>query len=215
MSRNGRAVKYAVLRHGSDLDVTNACGYVWQLQVSGSKWLGCHVVYMLIQCTPLLVEKARVTPDVTFGITIRKQERVQARDPLRIWNPWGRRICRIQLIRYNITRERYITKISGSKVSPGGSYDLGASEGAREWDSEGVRRSKWVCKRGNEGASKMTTTSCFNQNYTFSSISWSIPNRFACSLHKKRINFSRRSEWMATTLCLDESNTCLGWFLTD
>ena len=57
-SRNGRVVKCAVLRHGrswvrarvqaigssrgSDLDATNACGYVWRLQVRGSKWLGCH-----------------------------------------------------------------------------------------------------------------------------------------------------------------------------
>ena len=48
---------------------------------------GCN---KLIQCTPLLVEKAGVAPEVTFGITARKQERVQVRDPLRIWNPWGR-----------------------------------------------------------------------------------------------------------------------------
>ena len=41
-------------------------------------------------CTPLLVEKAGVTPDVTFGITACKQESMQARDPLWIWNPWGR-----------------------------------------------------------------------------------------------------------------------------
>ena len=46
---------------------------------------GHHAVYTLIQCTPLLVEKAGVA-----GITARKQERVQARDPLQIWNPWGR-----------------------------------------------------------------------------------------------------------------------------
>ena len=49
-----------------------------------------HAVYTLIQCTPLLVEKAGVAPDVTFGITTCKQERVQVRDPLWIWNPWGR-----------------------------------------------------------------------------------------------------------------------------
>ena len=48
-----------------------------------------HAVYRFIQCTPLLVEKAGVAPDVTFGITTCKQERVQARDPLWIWNPWG------------------------------------------------------------------------------------------------------------------------------
>ena len=41
-----------------------------------------HAVYTLIQCTPLLVEKAGVTPDVTFRITACKQERVQARYPL-------------------------------------------------------------------------------------------------------------------------------------
>ena len=51
---------------------------------------GRHAVYMLIQCTPLLVEKAGVAPDVTFRITACKQERVQARYPLWIWNPWGR-----------------------------------------------------------------------------------------------------------------------------
>ena len=57
---------------------------------SQSKWLGCHSVNMLIQCTPLLVGKAGVAPDMTFRITAHKQERVQARDPLRIWNLWGR-----------------------------------------------------------------------------------------------------------------------------
>ena len=51
---------------------------------------GRHAVYTLIQCTPLLVEKAGVVPDVTFRIRARKQERVQARYPLWIWNPWGR-----------------------------------------------------------------------------------------------------------------------------
>ena len=45
---------------------------------------GHHAIYMLIQCTLLLVEKAGVTPDVTFRITACKQERVQARYPL--WN---------------------------------------------------------------------------------------------------------------------------------
>ena len=49
-----------------------------------------HAVYMLIQCTSLLVEKAGVAPDMTFRITACKQERVQARYPLWIWNPWGR-----------------------------------------------------------------------------------------------------------------------------
>ena len=101
-SRNGWVVKCTVLRHsrswvrapaqaiGSSLGATNACGYVWQLQERGSKWLRCHAVYTLIQCTPLLMEKAGVAPDVTLGITTRKQERVQVRDPLRLWNPWGR-----------------------------------------------------------------------------------------------------------------------------
>ena len=51
---------------------------------------GRHAIYTLIQCTPLLVEKAGVTPDVTFRITACKQERVQVRYPLWIWNPWGR-----------------------------------------------------------------------------------------------------------------------------
>ena len=98
-----RVVKCAVLRHGRSwvlapaqatglslgsapsmlVDVSDGC------QVCGSKWLSCHAVYMLIQCTPLLVEKAGVTPDVTFGITTCKQERVQTRDPLQIWNLWG------------------------------------------------------------------------------------------------------------------------------
>ena len=43
---------------------------------------GHHAVYTLIQCTPLLVEKAGVAPDMTFRITACKQERVQARYPL-------------------------------------------------------------------------------------------------------------------------------------
>ena len=50
---------------------------------------GHHAIYTLIQCTPLLVEKAGVAPDVTFRITAHKQERVQARYPLWIWIPWG------------------------------------------------------------------------------------------------------------------------------
>ena len=52
--------------------------------------LASHAVYMLIQCTPLLVEKAGVAPVVTFRIIARKQESMQARYPLWIWNPWGR-----------------------------------------------------------------------------------------------------------------------------
>ena len=52
--------------------------------------LASHAVYTLIQCTPLLVEKAGVAPVVTFRITARKQESMQARYPLWIWNPWGR-----------------------------------------------------------------------------------------------------------------------------
>ena len=43
---------------------------------------GCYAVYTLIQCTPLLVEKAGVAPDMTFRITACKQERVQVRYPL-------------------------------------------------------------------------------------------------------------------------------------
>ena len=52
--------------------------------------LASHAIYMLIQCTPLLVEKAGVAPVVTFRITARKQESMQVRYPLWIWNPWGR-----------------------------------------------------------------------------------------------------------------------------
>ena len=52
--------------------------------------LASHAIYMLIQCTPLLVEKAGVAPVVTFRITAHKQERVQVRYPLWIWNPSGR-----------------------------------------------------------------------------------------------------------------------------
>ena len=62
---------------------------------NGTQYLQCwslanHAVYMLIQYTPLLVEKAGVARVVTFRIIVRKQERVQARYPLWIWNPWGR-----------------------------------------------------------------------------------------------------------------------------
>ena len=41
--------------------------------------LASYAVNMLILCTPLFVEKASVAPDVTFGITAHKQERVQVR----------------------------------------------------------------------------------------------------------------------------------------
>ena len=41
------------------------------------------VVHTLIQCTPLLVEKAGVAPDVTLGFTMCKQVSVQVREP-----PW-------------------------------------------------------------------------------------------------------------------------------
>ena len=44
---------------------------------------GGPAVYTLIQCTPLLVEKAGVAPDVTLRFTAHKQVRVQAREP-----PW-------------------------------------------------------------------------------------------------------------------------------
>ena len=52
--------------------------------------LASHAVYTLIQCTPLLVEMTGVAPVVTIRITACKQERVQVRYPLWIWNPWGR-----------------------------------------------------------------------------------------------------------------------------
>ena len=76
-SRSDWVVKWTVLQHfrlwvrapaqamgsslSSDHGSTNACGYIWWLQVCGSKRLCCHVIFILIQCTPLLVEKAGVT----------------------------------------------------------------------------------------------------------------------------------------------------------
>ena len=49
--------------------------------------LGCPegrpAVYTLVQCTPLLVEKAGVAPDMTLRFTTCKQASVQAREP-----PW-------------------------------------------------------------------------------------------------------------------------------
>ena len=36
------------------------------------------------------MENVDVAPDMTFRITIGKQENVQVRDLLWIWNPWGR-----------------------------------------------------------------------------------------------------------------------------
>ena len=44
---------------------------------------GRPAVYTLIQCTPLLVEKAGVAPDVTFRLTAHKEVSVQVREP-----PW-------------------------------------------------------------------------------------------------------------------------------
>ena len=44
---------------------------------------GNPAVYTLIQCTPLLVEKAGVAPDVTLRLTAPKQVSVQLREP-----PW-------------------------------------------------------------------------------------------------------------------------------
>ena len=44
---------------------------------------GGPAVYMLIQCTPLLVEKAGVAPDMTLRFTTHKQVSVQVREP-----PW-------------------------------------------------------------------------------------------------------------------------------
>ena len=44
---------------------------------------GGPAVYMPIQCTPLLVKKAGVPPDVTLRFTTCKQAHVQARGP-----PW-------------------------------------------------------------------------------------------------------------------------------
>ena len=41
------------------------------------------LLYTLVQCTPLLVEKACVAPDVTLRFTTNKQVSVQVREP-----PW-------------------------------------------------------------------------------------------------------------------------------
>ena len=67
---------------------------LWIRLTAANMWgkmaqLPCHI-YTLIQCTPLLVEKAGVALYETIGITTHKQERVKARDPLRIWNLWAR-----------------------------------------------------------------------------------------------------------------------------
>ena len=48
------------------VDTSDGCKYVGQSGISN------HAVYTLIQCTPLLVEKAGVTPGMTFRITARK-----------------------------------------------------------------------------------------------------------------------------------------------
>ena len=68
--------------------IDNSCN--GKLLYACERSLASHAVYTLIQCTPTLVEKAGVAPVVTFRITARKQERMQARYPLWIWNPWGR-----------------------------------------------------------------------------------------------------------------------------
>ena len=41
---------------------------------------GDSAVHMLIQCTPILVEKTDVAPDVTLRFTVCKQVRMQARE---------------------------------------------------------------------------------------------------------------------------------------
>ena len=46
-------------------------------------------VYMLIQCTSLLVENAGVAPDMTLKFTMHMQASMQAREPSWLWNPWG------------------------------------------------------------------------------------------------------------------------------
>ena len=50
---------------------------------------GRPAVYTLIQCTPLLVEKADVSPDMTLRFTTCNQVSVQARESPWLWNPWG------------------------------------------------------------------------------------------------------------------------------
>ena len=49
------------LNPGSDLSATNARGYIWQLQVQGSKWLSCHAVYTLIYCVHFYWGKRQVS----------------------------------------------------------------------------------------------------------------------------------------------------------
>ena len=85
-------------RNSSVCNVSDLVTHHWAAHhcVDGSNPNSCerslasHVVYTLIQCTPLLVEKAGVAPVVTFRITACKQEKVQVRYPLWIWNPWRR-----------------------------------------------------------------------------------------------------------------------------
>ena len=50
---------------------------------------GDSAVYMLTQCTPLLVEKTGVAPDLTLRFTAHKQISVQARETPWLWNPCG------------------------------------------------------------------------------------------------------------------------------
>ena len=44
---------------------------------------GGPAVYMFLQCTPLLVEKAGVAPDINIGFTVCKQVSMQVRE-----SPW-------------------------------------------------------------------------------------------------------------------------------
>ena len=68
-----------------------------RLQKTVSRCNICHYwsVWILIFeycwiCIHRYINLMTVAPDVTFRITACKQERVQARYPLWIWNPWGR-----------------------------------------------------------------------------------------------------------------------------
>ena len=66
-----------------------------RLLLSVIHWLhwGClehkPAVYMLVQCTLLLVEKAGAAPDLALRFTACKQVRMQVREPPWLWNPWG------------------------------------------------------------------------------------------------------------------------------
>ena len=96
-SKSGRVVKCAVLQHGMVWVWAPAQVMGWSLaqttappilvdMYDGYKYVGqkglAAMPYTCLYCVHLLVEKAGVAPEVTFGITARKQERVQVIVPL-------------------------------------------------------------------------------------------------------------------------------------